>query len=178
MNIASSNPYAAPRAQVQDVYGAADTQPIRLWPPSGRIGRLRYLAYSIGATLILMLVMGVIGGLSAAAGMPSLMIVGMVLGYAASIVFTVLITIQRCHDMNWTGWLTFLIIVPLVNLLFFFVPGTKGANRFGAPPPPNTRGVKILASLVVVFFFLGIFAAIAIPAYQQYTMRAKMQQMK
>ena len=64
-------------------------------------------------------------------------------------------------------------IVPLLNLMFFFIPGTKGTNRYGAPPPPNTLAVKILAWLMLVFFVVGIAAAIALPAYSDYAKRAR-----
>jgi Tfp pilus assembly major pilin PilA len=51
------------------------------------------------------------------------------------------------------------------------------------PPPnrltlPNTRAVKILAWVFPAFFVLGIVAAIALPAYQQYVMRAKAAQIQ
>jgi type IV pilus assembly protein PilA len=63
--------------------------------------------------------------------------------------------------------------VPLVNMLFWFVPGTAGENRFGKRTPPNTIGVILLACILPVVFVLGILAAIAIPAYQDYTLRAQ-----
>ena len=169
----SANPYAAPRAHVDDVFEQGGTQPIRFWPPSGRIGRLRLLAYSIAATLLLMVVMGIFGAVSAAMQSQGLFWLGIVVGYGASIFFTVLLMIQRCHDCNWSGWLSVLMIVPLLNLMFFFIPGTKGTNRYGAPPPPNTLAVKILAWLMLVFFVVGIAAAIALPAYSDYAKRAR-----
>jgi uncharacterized membrane protein YhaH (DUF805 family) len=45
--------------------------------------------------------------------------------------------VRRLHDVNQSGLLTFLILVPFVNLLLFlyllFAPGTQGANKYGNP---------------------------------------------
>ena len=67
-------------------------------------------------------------------------------------------------------------LVPLANLALYLVllimPGTQGANRFGDPPPPNSTGVIVLALVVPIIAVIGLVAAIAIPAYQDYTERA------
>ena len=57
----STNPYAAPRAAVSDVEVAQEYQEIRIWSPSGRIGRLRYLAYGTGSILLAGVIAGVVG---------------------------------------------------------------------------------------------------------------------
>ena len=59
------------------------------------------------------------------------------------LVFYVLAAIQRTHDMDWSAWMLLLALIPFVALIWVFKPGTRGANRFGAPPPPNGLGVKI-----------------------------------
>ena len=83
----------------------------------------------------------------------------------------VMLTIQRCHDFNLTGWLALLIVVPLANLVFLFIPGTDGPNRFGAPTPPNSVGVLVVAWLIPGIAIAGMIAAIALPAYQAYLQR-------
>jgi hypothetical protein len=100
----------------------------------------------------------------------------MLAGLAAVVVISVLLTIQRCHDMNMSGWLSLLLIVPLAPLVFWIVPGTQGANRFGNPPPPNSTGAVVLALILPVLFVVGILAAIAIPAYVDYQKRAQLSQ--
>lgn len=49
-----------------------------------------------------------------------------------------MLIIRRLHDLNLTGWLCLLIIVPGVNVFFslylLFAPGTIGANDYGADP--------------------------------------------
>ena len=50
-----------------------------------------------------------------------------------------------------------------------------GPMRASAPPPPNRTGCIIIAIVlgVVGLFLLGILAAVALPAYQQYVERSK-----
>ena len=59
----STNPYAAPRAEVGDVEVAQEYQEIHMWSASGRIGRLRYLAYSTGALLLAGAFAGLVGAI-------------------------------------------------------------------------------------------------------------------
>jgi len=90
----------------------------------------------------------------------------------AILALQVSLTIQRCHDFNMSGWLSALALIPLVNLMFWIVPGTDGRNRYGAPPPPNSAGAVALALILPLVFILGIVAAISIPAYKHYSDRA------
>lgn len=162
-----SNPFAAPQAAVADSDDFADTTfTLNFFSPSGRIGRVRYLAYSMGIGLLIVL----IGGLLAAFTNPMLAVVA----YVALIYMNIMLTIKRSHDFNVSGWLTLLIFVPLANLIFLFVPGTDGPNRFGRKTAPNgSTGVVVVVVLVVGIAVVGILAAIAIPAYQGYVQRAQ-----
>ena len=132
----SSNRYAAPRAAVSDIESTQEYQEIRMWSASGRIGRLRYLAYTTGASLLAGVAAGVLGGALGGFG-----VIVAVLVYIAAVVFNVLIAIQRSHDMDWTGWTVLLALIPFVGLIWIFKSGSEGVNAYGAPPPPNTMGV-------------------------------------
>jgi uncharacterized membrane protein YhaH (DUF805 family) len=164
----SSNPYSPPRAAVGDVEAVQEHQEIRMWSASGRVGRLRYLAYSTGASLLA----GFFAGLVVPVLGQSLGMVVLLLVYVVAIVFSVLVSIQRSHDMNWNGWTVLLTIIPLVALIWVFKRGSEGTNNYGAPPPPNTLGVKILGLLLPILFLVGIVAAIVLPAYADYVKRA------
>jgi uncharacterized membrane protein YhaH (DUF805 family) len=164
----SSNPYAAPRAAVSDVEVEQEYQEVRFWAAGCRIGRLRYLAYGTGSILLA----GAIGGVLAAILPGSLGAIVAVALYIAAVVFSVITAIQRSHDMDWSGWTVLLTLIPFVALIWVFKPGSAGANSHGAPPPPNTTGIKILAFVLPAIAIIGILAAIAIPAYVDYQKRA------
>ena len=177
-----TNPYAAPSAAVADVYqGGADVQPVKLWSAKGRIGRARFLAYTLYSYVLFIIAAFVLGLLIGVAGLGSsegaIVVLTVVLAIPY-LVFYVLTGIQRSHDMDWSGWMLFLALIPLVALIWVFKSGTKGRNRFGAPPPPNGIGVLIGAWLLPVITVLGILAAVALPAYQGYTTRAKAAQVE
>jgi uncharacterized membrane protein YhaH (DUF805 family) len=161
-----SNIYAAPAADLVTEETFAETMPFEI---NGRIGRLRYLAYGVGAYFIISIVMGLAmipflrsGAESAltAVWLP-LIIAGVML-----VVYTV-IARRRMHDIGLGGWYVLGLFIPIVNLYFglmmLFKRGDEGANEFGLHPSPNTLGVKILAFLLPGVALLGIVAAIVIP---------------
>ena len=123
------NPYGAPRAAVRDT---EEFQPVRIFAVSGRLGRARYIVYSMVLTFLIMAVAGILGGLLGPAG-----VAVMVVAYIAMFTISIMLTIQRSHDFNMSGWFSLLALVPLVNLIFWFIPGTDGPNRFGAKTPPD-----------------------------------------
>ncbi|WP_122341213.1 DUF805 domain-containing protein [Pseudomonas caricapapayae] len=144
------SPYAPPKAQVGG--DQPEYAPLKVLSIHGRIGRLRYLAWSLvlsAAALALVAVcLLVMNGSLVAGGL----LIAVVL-----VVFAVIgaqIGIQRLHDMGWSGWLLLLTMVPFIGSVFpflmFLLPGTKGTNSFGPPPPPNSKGVKTLAILWVL----------------------------
>jgi uncharacterized membrane protein YhaH (DUF805 family) len=160
------NPYAKPNAAVAET--AEEYQEVKVFSTSGRIGRVRYIAYAMGM-YFLIAILGTLLSLAIDAA-------GQIIAGIAILVIVFMLTIQRCHDFNTTGWLSLLVLVPLVNLIFWIIPGTDGENRFGAKTPPNGVGVIIAACIVPIIVVVGIVAAVAIPAYQQYGERAKQMQ--
>ena len=178
------NPYSAPDASLET--GQEEFYQPKIFSFKGRIGRLRYMAYGIGTYLILMAVfiplMGgtmLMGGAMAVpgeAGMSMIVMLAMGVFYIAVLLLSVAFGKRRLNDLNRSGWWMLIFIVPLVNLLMtiyiLFFPGSNGANDFGPPAVANSLGVKILGWLFPVFFLLGIVAAIAIPAYQNYISQA------
>ncbi|MBL8276508.1 MAG: DUF805 domain-containing protein [Pelomonas sp.] len=174
MTQSNLNQYAPPTAHVADIAGSSGYAELNFFSAKGRIGRLRYLAYAAGASVLFNVATTAIG--VAMPGSIAFTVVSLV-GLVALVWFSVLCAIKRCHDMNISGWWTLTSFIPIIALAWVFWPGAKGDNRFGPPPPPNTLGVRILGLLLPVVFFVGILAAVAIPQYKQYTDRARAAQM-
>lgn len=173
MNNTDYNQYAPPTATVSDV--APTTEgfgELNYRSAKGRIGRMRYLAYSFGGSLV----HGVLAGLAMAilSFSDTLSLIVQIALYIALVVFTVLNSIKRCHDLNISGWWCLTLVVPVLGLLFIFAPGTKGGNRFGPPPPPNTTGVTVLGLAMPVIMGV-VLAAVAVPAYKAYQVKARLQ---
>ncbi|MCU1783951.1 DUF805 domain-containing protein [Pseudomonas sp. 13B_2.1_Bac1] len=155
----AASPYAPPRATVGDDLPEYAT--LKVFTIHGRIGRLRYLAWTLVLTLALLVAGGIISTVSFAVATASPVLgtlIGVVLGLAlfvALVWVSVQIGVQRLHDLGWSGWLYFLNLVPLVNsvfpILLLVLPGNAGANQYGAPPPRNSTAVKVLATLWLAF---------------------------
>ena len=172
--MSTPNPFAPPGEHVRDIDEGQVFQPVKIFSIAGRMGRLRYLAYVFGSSMLLSIVGGAIAGaLGAATNSTNVIAGGTILIYVAMIVLNVMFLIQRSHDMDLSGWFCLLAIIPLVGLYWIFKGGTPGPNRFGAPPPPNTLGVKILAWILPVIMIIGIIAAVSVPAYVDYQKRAQ-----
>ncbi|WP_277052515.1 DUF805 domain-containing protein [Zestomonas thermotolerans] len=148
----SPSPYAPPQARVSEEL--PEFGELRPFTTDGRIGRLRYLAWSL-----VLAVAGAVLFAVAGIGMAIHVAVGSLLIAAASIalcVVAVMIGVQRLHDIGWSGWLLLLNLVPVVgsvfSLLMLLMPGSVGANRYGPPPPANSTAVKVLAALWLIPF--------------------------
>jgi len=179
--MSNPNPYQSPRSAITP---ATPTQfgAINLFSARGRLGRVRYIGYSVGIGFLVNVIAAAAGGLVAfLAGdrAPGLWLPGSVIAVLALAGLTVyiLLMIQRLHDFDASGWWSVLAVVPLANLVFYLVllimPGAQGPNRFGNPPPPNTLGVILLALVLPLIAIIGIIAAIAIPAYMDYVERTQ-----
>ncbi len=144
----------------------------------GRIGRLRYIAYTVAFGLACL--PGIlIADIFTAQGHET---VGMILGLvtqAIVIILNIMLAIRRLHDFDASGWwallviplaffdpprmvgpeptpagiLSFiglLLILSIYVLILLFRPGNFDANRFGPAPAPNTAWVMAGASLALI----------------------------
>jgi uncharacterized membrane protein YhaH (DUF805 family) len=170
-----ASPYAPPRAAVGDDLPEYAT--LNVFTLNGRIGRLRYLAWMLVMSVAMLFAAGIIITVGAALSVAS-PVVAMILGLllwlgliVAMIWISVLISVQRLHDLGWSGWLYLLNLVPIVNTVFaillLVLPGNAGANQYGAPPPRNSTAVKVLATLWLAFIpvMLAIMVTLSMYGY-------------
>ncbi|SHH04779.1 DUF805 domain-containing protein [Massilia sp. CF038] len=177
-----SNPYNAPAADMSHGSEGVTTYEPKILALNGRIGRLRYLAYSFVFGILAMFALGIIAAVTMAIS-PKLMLGVVGVLYIPVFAVTFILARRRFNDMDRSGWFSLLLIIPFVNffvsLWLLFGPGDQGENDFGLPPCKNSTGVVIGALSIPVFgVLIGILAAIAMPAYQDYTMRARAAQMQ
>ena len=163
----STNPYQTPEGQL-----STDDQSfgeVKFFSPSSRVNRLRYWAHGALLALAAYAILAIGGALSYFvspwAGIPV-----MVVAYIAMLVFSVIIMIQRLHDLNKTGWMWLLALVPFANIylmiILIFFKGTPGRNNYGLQTPPNKTWHWVLALGFPALMLVVIFA-VALPAYNQ-----------
>ncbi|RMQ48629.1 hypothetical protein ALQ04_01953 [Pseudomonas cichorii] len=152
----ASSPYAPPKADVTSDLPRYST--LRIFSIQGRIGRLRYLAWSLA------LIAASLAATSICFAVLSVSLVGggllSTIAFAAFVIVSVQIGTQRLHDAGWSGWLLLLNLAPFIGGIFPFlmllIPGNTGPNKYGAPPPPNSRAVKVLVGLGLVLLALFV----------------------
>jgi uncharacterized membrane protein YhaH (DUF805 family) len=97
----------------------------------------------------------------------------------ASLVPGVALNARRLHDAGFSGWMQLLGFIPLVLLIFMLLPSKTSNNVYRAGSGRSetvgrSSGVIVLAVVGVgLVVALGIVAAIAVPAYQDYVVRAR-----
>lgn len=172
------NPYASPTAHVADLPPEPGRYQPRVFSTEGRIGRLRYVAYSavtqfVGGMAGLLLAFA-LTALASARNQPSLLLLALLV-YVPVAVAPFVMAKRRLNDLDQSGWLSLLFFIPLANLVLalylLFWPGSPGPNRYGPKPAPNSWSliVAILAPLIL----LGTFAAITWSAYNDYMTQAQ-----
>ncbi|MGE8069326.1 DUF805 domain-containing protein [Pseudomonas sp. NPDC089569] len=163
------SPYATPHSSLgEHMPEYAALKPFGI---EGRIGRLRFLAWSMVLSLVTIAVVAIfalIGLALVSADSTAGLIIGGILAFflcLAVLIASIMISVQRLHDIGWSGWLWLLYLVPFIGsvfpLLLLALPGNSTANRYGAPPPPNSTAVKVLSSLWVVVIALLIVGTLA-----------------
>ncbi len=169
------SPFATPKASLQN-NETMEFDTGSIFSPRGRLARVDYIIYSIGMTLIVSFAGGLLAGLLAPVS-PMIAGFGNMVLMIPMLVLSVVFMIRRFHDLNWRGWWSVLAFIPLANIIMIFIlmcaRGTEGENSYGLPRPPPSTFKIVVALILPAVFIIGILAAIAVPAYQEYLVRAQ-----
>lgn len=179
-----SNPYNAPTAEMADMEGDNTYDP-KIFSLSGRIGRVRWLGYHFVANIVAVFFLGILAAVMIPAmgrggsGGGFVFIFFLLALYGVSVIYAR----RRLHDLDQSGWLSLLVIVPFINFFFglylLFAPGTEGSNSYGPAPSKQSNAIVwVIVAIPVFIAFIGILAAIAIPAYQDYVKKAHAAQLE
>lgn len=150
------NPYAAPRAGLDLPF--APTGEARLFSWNSRIGRWRFVAYSmlgVPAALLYGLALGTAFGMAwVRRYIPLESGTHDALSFSVPLLIPlaiVLATRRRLHDLDVSSWWALLLLFPIFQFIFLIylvvAPGTPEANRFGAVPVRADFGVKLGVAL-------------------------------
>ena len=115
---------------------------------SGRSRRKEYWMFVLGV-FIAIIVLSIIEGMLGLSGMvggvygPLTTIVGL-----AVIIPGIAVQVRRFHDQDRSGWFVLLSLIPFIGglavLVFMFLEGTRGPNRFG-PDPKDPANAAVFA---------------------------------
>jgi uncharacterized membrane protein YhaH (DUF805 family) len=180
-NDAGNDPYAAPKSDFSldsPEARAEQTYEPKIFSMHGRLGRMRYFVYPTLASLAYIMVVGTIVAIFAAltgigadksTGAMIALVFLLVLLYIPLIGIMFVFAKRRLNDLNQTGWLGLLLIVPFLGGLFalylLFAPGSKGTNQYGPAPSENPMWIKVLTGIVIVFAIIAV--TVAIPEYSK-----------
>lgn len=139
---------------------------------SGRLGRLRFIAYAFLAMFppMILMFLAILTGKSIGT---SLILVSVLL----MIIMQLRPTVLRLHDLNLSGkWMLTIFVFPIISgvmqrvdlifynqillgiacLALYFVPGDADSNDFGSPCPPNSTVIKISAAIFFLLMIIGL----------------------
>ena len=175
------DPYAAPSSDMTDFGNTVEYNYEPWYSTTGRIGRVKLLAYGviwgIIFAIILLIAMMLMGGATAVmmnmatestAALGLLPILLLLLSLPVLAFTYVFLPRRRLHDVGKSGWWLLLWLVPLANFyliyLLYFKAGDIGTNEYGLPDAPNTTIEKVLAVLSVVAILVPFALALMFPA--------------
>ena len=149
----------------------------------GRVSRVQFLAYSTFNALIALMLVALlfvmIGGFQGMVNasneqLPMSLLGASSVGGAVLFYLQLAVSKRRFNDLNKTGWLALLMLVPGVNVLVYLyllaVEGTAGANYYGLPARPATQLKTVLMVLIplLVMSLIGLLTQVVVPSYHSY----------
>jgi uncharacterized membrane protein YhaH (DUF805 family) len=181
----ATNLYASPSSETAR---EGERYTPKIFSLRGRIGRVRYFAYSMLINFLFLFVVGLIAAIAIPAFAQSadgtqnpIASLFFIFIYIPLFIYLLGLAKRRLNDLNRTGWLGLLLMVPLVNIVFglylLFGRGTDGDNNYGPQPIENSKSI-VVVGIIFPLLLVAILAAVAIPAYQGYVERAQQAQVQ
>jgi uncharacterized membrane protein YhaH (DUF805 family) len=168
---ALSNPYSTAVVDSSGLVSRKETYQPKVFELDGRIGRLRYIAYTVGPGVLIWLAALALAFVDADLGTVLTLIL-----YFPAIAVSLIMARRRLHDLGHSSWFCVLTFVPLLNLVcaIYLVcgRGAHGPNQYGPAPAANTAMVLLGAWLVPLALVTGMVSAIVIPAYEAYAAKS------
>lgn len=149
----------------------------------GRVSRVQFLAYSTFNALIALMLVALlfvmIGGFQGMVNasieqLPMSLLGASSVGMAVLFYLQLAVSKRRFNDLNKTGWLALLMLVPGVNILVYLyllaVEGSEGANYYGLPASPASQLKTVLMVLIplLVMSLIGLSTQVVVPSYHSY----------
>jgi uncharacterized membrane protein YhaH (DUF805 family) len=133
-------------------------RPAKLLSLHGRIGRAHYIANTLGAVLgagLLVCLFGLMAVVMGELGKMLYVVLSVLLFYCLLPIYCMILTVKRSHDFNFNGVAALLLFIPFINFIFWFIPGSKSDNHYGAVPPAPSTGIKVAAVLIPILLVAG-----------------------
>lgn len=110
---------------------------VDLFLPRGRMDKGKYCLTSLGSLFAFAAIWYLVNSITEGKGqlaesISSIVAFLMLIGWGW---FELALTAKRFHDLNLSGWLAPLILVPVAWVILCILSGTKGSNKYG--PAPN-----------------------------------------
>ncbi|PJF04194.1 DUF805 domain-containing protein [Acinetobacter seifertii] len=139
-------------------------QPDSPFKANGRFGRLSYAAWSfllflvvVFAVLIIAFTFGLTNEDLAGHSTAGMIVIG--IAYIVCMYINFVFAIRRLHDCDNTGWLSLLMLIPVVNIIFliylFGASGTEGNNEYG-PQRPTPSWERVLGWIYIILIPLAL----------------------
>lgn len=103
----------------------------------GRARRKEYWMFVLGSFLIQLVTAVIVGMLYAMTESPFVLFLAYIPGLAM-LVPSLAVSVRRMHDLDKSGWMIFVSLIPIVGGIWYLVltvsEGTQGENSYGPDP--------------------------------------------
>lgn len=105
---------------------------------NGRARRKEYWMFFLVSAIISWSIQGI----AFATGINAISYIASIYGFAVFLP-SIGVLVRRLHDVEKSGWFAFIILIPLVGIIWLIVllatEGTQGPNKYGADPKNPTN---------------------------------------